>query len=310
MRIISAAITGFIILSLVFISPASALKIDIAEPSPKTLGQTISFSFTITVEDSELLPIRRVDLEIYKENEPAVYHITCLDLPLTATSKTYPTAAGDVTVTAVPGAGWGYGYGYGYAIWESTGYYWGYGYGYGGWGYGYGPEGYGYGYGFAPTSITYSVTWSSPATWPAGDYVVKATVLANGDTFSKTRTVALSVYVYPVTAKIDIDPDTLNLKSRGRWITAYIELPEGYDAADIDVSTVLLNDKVPAESMPTGIGDYDEDGIPDLMVKFDRAMVKGMLSPGDAVELTVTGELIDGTPFKGSDTIRVISKGK
>jgi hypothetical protein len=40
--------------------------------------------------------------------------------------------------------------------------------------------------------------------------------------------------------EIDIDPDTLNLKSKIKWVTAYIELPGGYDVADIDVGTVKL----------------------------------------------------------------------
>lgn len=106
----------------------------------------------------------------------------------------------------------------------------------------------------------------------------------------------------------DIDPDTLNLKSKGKWITCYIELPEGYDVADIDVSTIKLNDTVPAEAKPTAIGDYDGDGIADLMVKFDRSAVQALLQEGE-VELTVTGELTDETPFEGSDTIRVINPG-
>ena len=112
-----------------------------------------------------------------------------------------------------------------------------------------------------------------------------------------------------VPAAIDIDPDTLNLNSKGKWITCYIELPEGYDVEDIDVSTIKLNDQIPAESHPTGIGDNDNDGIPDLMVKFDRAAVQQMLQTGNEVEITVTGELTDGTLFEGTDTIRVIDKG-
>jgi FKBP-type peptidyl-prolyl cis-trans isomerase len=46
-----------------------------------------------------------------------------------------------------------------------------------------------------------------------------------------------------------------------------------------------------------------------LIVKFDREDLVDV-SPGDSVEMFVTGKLIDGTPFMGSDTIRVIDKGK
>jgi hypothetical protein len=113
-----------------------------------------------------------------------------------------------------------------------------------------------------------------------------------------------------VAVTIDFDPDTLNLKSNGEWITAYIELLEGYDVADIDVSTILLEDEIPAEAHPTEIGDHDNDGIDDLMVKFGRSAVQEILDEGEEVEITVTGELTDGTQFEGSDTIRVIDNGK
>lgn len=66
-----------------------------------------------------------------------------------------------------------------------------------------------------------------------------------------------------ITATVVIHPQTLNLGSKGRWLTAHIELPKGYNLSDIDVSRIMLNDTIPVELTP--IGDYDCDGIPDLM---------------------------------------------
>ena len=112
-------------------------------------------------------------------------------------------------------------------------------------------------------------------------------------------------------AQVDVDPDTLNLKSKGKWITCYIELPQSMDVKEIDVTTVKISDingnsvDIPAETHPSGIGDHDGNGIPDLMVKFDRSEVEDQSSPGDAA-ITITGELKDGTVFEGDDTIRVI----
>jgi hypothetical protein len=100
-----------------------------------------------------------------------------------------------------------------------------------------------------------------------------------------------------ISAMIDIDPNTLNLKSKGRWITCYIDLP-GHNVNEIDISTILLEDTIPAEW-----GDVQGDS---LMVKFDRSEVEDMLSPG-TYNLKITGEITDGTSFDGnSDEIKVI----
>jgi hypothetical protein len=108
-----------------------------------------------------------------------------------------------------------------------------------------------------------------------------------------------------ITATIDFDPNTLNQESCGKWVTVYIELPEGYDVHDIIVSSILLEGTVPAELWPYCIGDYDKDGIPDLKVKFKRADVINLLPEGDNVFVHVTGTV--GTiAFEGVDTIRVI----
>jgi hypothetical protein len=109
-------------------------------------------------------------------------------------------------------------------------------------------------------------------------------------------------------ATVDFHPSTLNWSSHGRFVTCYIELPEGYDPADIDVSTVVLNDELAALLHPTRVGDEDHDGIPDRMVKFDRARFVELLPPGEYVEAAVSGELNDETLFVGADSVRVICR--
>jgi len=126
----------------------------------------------------------------------------------------------------------------------------------------------------------------------------------------------IQVEAAPLPAELDVDPDTLNLRSRGRPITAYIELPEGYDVADIHVDSIVLYfEGAPEEGIAIDpryrvrIGDEDRDGIADLMVKFDRQVVQSYLEPGN-VEIYVFGELLDGTLFEGSDVVRVINPGR
>ena len=107
---------------------------------------------------------------------------------------------------------------------------------------------------------------------------------------------------------VDLDPDHLDLASNGQTVAAYIELPEGYEISDVDISSIRLNGVVPALSGPTAIGDYDLDSVPDLMVKFDRKAVRSILSPGDEVEIVISGQ-VDGMSFEGEDTITVTDKG-
>jgi len=108
-----------------------------------------------------------------------------------------------------------------------------------------------------------------------------------------------------IPAAIVVDPETLNIKVNSRFVTAYIELPTGYNVSQIDISSIRLNGTVSALTKPTAIGDYDSDGTRDLMIKFDASAVRSLLTPGNQVEITITGE-VAGIPFEGTDTIRVI----
>lgn len=121
---------------------------------------------------------------------------------------------------------------------------------------------------------------------------------------------------YGIGATVDIHPKTLNLKSNGKWITVYIELPEGYEVSDINVTTVQL------DTVPVAWGNVEENK---LMVRFDRQTGIDYIwtvklyhmgiepsSPlpkeGVGVEPTIIGSFNTET-IGGTDTIRVIYKG-
>ena len=114
---------------------------------------------------------------------------------------------------------------------------------------------------------------------------------------------SVTITIQAISAAINIDPDTLNLRSNGRWITAYIELPGHYSAEDINLEAIRL--QYEGESLAAEWGDL-QDGV--LMVKFNRAAITGWFDGLHDIEvsLTLTGE-VNGFQFEGSDTIRVIN---
>ena len=124
-----------------------------------------------------------------------------------------------------------------------------------------------------------------------------------------------SQYGEKIQATIDIDPDTLTLGSKGKWITCYIYFPDEWREQFIDFPTIkisAINEDpcvIPAvlgaiEWEPGGeYGEFDTR----CMAKFSRAEVQELLEPGTYI-FKVEGELLDGTPFEGlSDEITVIN---
>ena len=137
---------------------------------------------------------------------------------------------------------------------------------------------------------------------PYGDYL--STFM--GD-YSSELVLGFAEAAPAITGNMDFDPDTVNLDSKGKWVTCYIELPEGYVVADILISELVLNDAVPADMSHKGaVGDADGDGVPDLAVKFSREAVQNLLVLGDDQMVWVSGELVGGTLFSASDLITVL----
>jgi hypothetical protein len=116
-----------------------------------------------------------------------------------------------------------------------------------------------------------------------------------------------------IVARVRVHPNCLNLRSRGKWVTCSIELPERRNVHRIDISTVVLNLVIPANQERARSENCDD--VSRLIVKFDRQAVidmilrrSGFKERFGTVTLTVTGKLVDGTLFKGSCSIKIIAE--
>lgn len=122
-----------------------------------------------------------------------------------------------------------------------------------------------------------------------------------------------------ITATIEFEPETLNKKSQGKWVTVEIELPPGYRVADINIASIRLNGVVPAELQPYSFeceheqeSEHEQEDKcehehkrSELKVKFNRNKVVAILPAGEKVRVIVTGT-VGATTFEGFDRIRVI----
>jgi hypothetical protein len=143
----------------------------------------------------------------------------------------------------------------------------------------------------------------------------------DGDRYGPwTAMASFTVHTCQHKLKVDIDfePETLNKKDCGKWVVVKIELPHGYRAKDVDISSIRLEGTVHAEPWPHECRyshhehgcDHDRHGHNHevLMVKFKRSEVIAVLPEGRHVPVHVTG-MVGTTQFEGVDVIRVTSSG-
>ena len=115
-------------------------------------------------------------------------------------------------------------------------------------------------------------------------------------------------------------PNSLSMNRRGGVIPAAILGSESFDVLDVDVSTLALEgvgarrtrtDDVgaPGAADPCDCAVEGPDGITDLSLFFRAVDILTALEPmtvGEVRPLTLTGELLDGTPFVAVDCIRIV----
>jgi hypothetical protein len=114
-----------------------------------------------------------------------------------------------------------------------------------------------------------------------------------------------------------------NSKSmRGGVLPVALLGTETFDVSQIDPASLMLEGVAPVrfnyEDVTTpydgddcGCTTEGPDGFTDLTLKFrssDIAAAMGMVYAGDVVELSLTGTLLDGTPFIAKDCVRILGK--
>ena len=187
-----------------------------------------------------------------------------------------------------------------------------------------------------PTATASPTPTSSPTATPTGTSTAAAhildastntsdTILVPGGIISESTTVATPTPVTtpsptatasPTTtpavieAEVSIKPETINVKSKGKF-KAFIKLPSTYSVNDIVTDTVVCEGATAIDGKVDSAGRFVATfNTQDLDLGFEIKIHKGYNDKKIETELTVTGELTDGTKFQGSDEIKIKGKGK
>lgn len=164
-----------------------------------------------------------------------------------------------------------------------------------------------------PDGMDHALVFANNA--PYGGYIIAWEDLWEGGD-EDFQDMVLAMLIPVVEARVCICPRTLNLRSRGRFVTCFIRLPVENVTDDVDLSTVRLNNTIPAEPKPVTILSSRRSHVKILIVKFNRAAVIEYIKDSLGLEehastrgratLTVSGSFANGQAFEGSDRIRII----
>jgi len=135
-----------------------------------------------------------------------------------------------------------------------------------------------------------------------------AVVLNSNDPDRPEVSVPVTLLVRRVQAtKTRVEPRHLDRRSVGRWLYASVELPSGYKAQDIVLSSVILVPGVPADSAwcETKTRGRGSSARQWMKFRFDRGRAASVLPAGREVVVEVCGEISGRAWLTGVDSISV-----
>lgn len=191
------------------------------------------------------------------------------------------------------------------------------------------------------SNIWYSVDSGTPTVFDSafglavGSYTISYWSIDNLGNTEARKTALVSVADgLALAVKLELQPSTLNLNSKGEAVTAKLRF-EGsgqacFKSKTISISAINgreLNKPIYAlGSKGADNADHGKDGRDDadkehssgndgsqcgsITVKFDRDALIAVLPPNAVSNVTVSGDLTDGRGFSASDTIRTIKPHK
>ena len=287
----STIITLAIVAMLVLSGPAQAVSVMIiGDEGEFTQGSDVKFQVKIDLNDNDkYVPLTNISLDLTGNvSRKAVFDLSGKKISGNCNIEMKPVLVPDSN-------DYGYGSGYGYDAGTGYGYKFETGYGYG----------YGYGGGGGEISYIYNVSIDTDCL-SAGQYTVVATlntdqnIAFHSSPFDFELTAGNKLH-----ADIEIKPETLNLASKGTF-TAFITSEE-FDVKEIMGSTVTVS--ITCDGCNSAHAVKWNKADKKFIAKFKTQDLQNV-DTGDSVKFIVTGKLKNGNEFEGSDTIRVIEKGK
>ncbi len=144
------------------------------------------------------------------------------------------------------------------------------------------------------------------ANLPIGDKNAVLLISTNDPDRPTLRGAARLHVVDEVSTGAAVTPQPLDLRVRSGDVSIRLEPPAPLLPSDVVVASLRVGGEVAPLATAPVIGDQDGNGIPDLVLCFDRAAVQRTFSDTGSPALEISGQYTDGRGFRRSAPVTIV----